>query len=57
MGIRVPNFVIKAAIKLVQQSVWKRAKMDINKLKPIENVDKSVVSRARLCRCCEQLSP
>ena len=41
-GIRVPGFVIKAAIKMVQQSVWKRAKMDINKLKPIENVDKCV---------------
>ena len=39
-GIRVPGFVIKAAIKLVQQSVWKRAKMDINPLKPIEHVDK-----------------
>ncbi len=41
-GFRVPGFVIKTVIKMVQQSVLKRAKMDINKLKPIENVDKCV---------------
>lgn len=42
-GFRVPGFVIKTVIKMVQQSVLKRAKMDINKLKPIENVDKAFV--------------
>ncbi len=47
-GMRVPNFVVKAAIKMVQSSVMKRAKMDINKLKPIENVDKCVAC----VRCC-----
>lgn len=44
-GIRVPSLLVKAAIKLVQQSVLKRSGLDLNKLKPIEHVDKWV------CRC------
>jgi hypothetical protein len=39
-GIRVPSLLVKAAIKLVQQSVLKRSGLDLNKLKPIEHVDK-----------------
>jgi hypothetical protein len=42
-GVKVPGFVISAAIKMVQSSVWKKTKMDINALKPIENVDKAFV--------------
>lgn len=39
-GYKVPNFLVSAAIKIVQQAVLKRSGMDLNKLKPIENVDK-----------------
>lgn len=38
--IRVPGFVISTAIKFVRSSVLKKTKMDINKLKPIKDVDK-----------------
>lgn len=43
-GYKVPGIFISAAIKMVRQSVMKKAKMDINKLKPIQHVDKCVAS-------------
>ena len=41
-GIRVPGFVLKMAVKMVQGSVMKKSGMDLYKLKPIANVDKYV---------------
>lgn len=59
-GFKVPNWVLKAALKMVQSSVQKKSGLDLYKLKPIRNVDKysvllllwrlSVVKLA--CLCC-----
>lgn len=37
-GYRVPGWVVSAAIKMVRSSVQKKAALDIDKLRPIENV-------------------
>ena len=42
-GVRVPGLIVKAAIKIVQSAVLKRSGLDINKLKPIEHVDKAFI--------------
>lgn len=39
-GFKVPNWVLKAALKMVQSSVQKKSGLDLYKLKPIRNVDK-----------------
>ena len=41
-AFKVPGFVLKAAIKMIQSSVLKKAGLDMYKLKPIADVDKCV---------------
>lgn len=42
VGFKIPGLLVKAAIKVIRSAVLKRSGMDIDKLKPIEHVDKSV---------------
>ena len=55
-GVKVPNFAVQAALKMVRNTVRRKAQLDVDDLKPIANVDKCVRSGwgvvcMRVCVC------